>query len=564
MQIIRYPWRIAAASLYLGLSLAATAIVSPAQVTDLQPPKSPEPDKVPALPTTIDGAPIDSSQTPQSVHTYVDEQVRERMHTAPPIYQLQPNGITNLIRPATVGVSEDVKTAMIPILAKFGVANLLAAHEMGVSAGGGDSSDDLDAQINRIEDSLIMAAANSIITQDDLPAIANAAKSEDINKDQGDVLTLLLSRDWLKDPRAADLVMEKLDEMSKQSVLATRLTHYAIKLPDPKIQARMADCVQRMLREDSDDKFPTSPGRQADYLMLQAFEAQNQACMALFPDWVSARGNAWQASADNASNPNSRHPSADERMNVVRNVVEAFVAHPELFAQAPMRAGVHDLIAPLSQTPGYGADYDFLAAGIGDRAAFQELLNADDPAHGIKGMTLNGNPFSHPAEVQSHYAPALLKIVNYHGAGDKTAGVLGHLDTANYDNGQWTVTDPQYVPAQPAPTLPPATATDQTAPTASPSPASAMATQSAPITNQPSAVASAPAPPSPKTAVVTQATKIEQRTPSGGHAAVPLSVGAKLTIISVNNDGTVTAQTDFGFAGTVPQSVIHINDAPAP
>jgi hypothetical protein len=73
-----------------------------------------------------------------------------------------------------------------------------------------------------------------------------------------------------------------------------------------------------------------------------------------------------------------------------------------------------------------------------------------------------------------------------------------------------------------------------------------------------------PAPAAPRTAVVTTETKIETRTPNGGHATVPLSIGAKLIILSVNNDGTVTARADFGFKGTVPQSAIQMSESKEP
>jgi predicted esterase len=62
-----------------------------------------------------------------------------------------------------------------------------------------------------------------------------------------------------------------------------------------------------------------------------------------------------------------------------------------------------------------------------------------------------------------------------------------------------------------------------------------------------------------KSATVNASTKIETITPNGGHASMPLDIGAKLTIISINADGTVTAVSEFHFKGQVPQSCITID-----
>ena len=63
----------------------------------------------------------------------------------------------------------------------------------------------------------------------------------------------------------------------------------------------------------------------------------------------------------------------------------------------------------------------------------------------------------------------------------------------------------------------------------------------------------------PRTATVITPTKIEALTPNGGHASIPLDHGAKLTIISINADGTITAVTDSHFQGQVPQTCITID-----
>lgn len=62
-----------------------------------------------------------------------------------------------------------------------------------------------------------------------------------------------------------------------------------------------------------------------------------------------------------------------------------------------------------------------------------------------------------------------------------------------------------------------------------------------------------------QSATVTSVTRIEATTPSGGHASMPLDVGAKLTIISINDDGTVTAISEFHFKGQVSQKYITID-----
>jgi len=63
----------------------------------------------------------------------------------------------------------------------------------------------------------------------------------------------------------------------------------------------------------------------------------------------------------------------------------------------------------------------------------------------------------------------------------------------------------------------------------------------------------------PQTATVSVLTKIESTASLGGHASMPLDVGAKLTIISINADGTVTAISEFHFKGQVPQKCITID-----
>ena len=61
------------------------------------------------------------------------------------------------------------------------------------------------------------------------------------------------------------------------------------------------------------------------------------------------------------------------------------------------------------------------------------------------------------------------------------------------------------------------------------------------------------------TATVIIPTNIEAITPSGGRASIPLALGAKLIIISINEDGSVTAINSFNFQGEVPQSCVSID-----
>ena len=91
---------------------------------------------------------------------------------------------------------------------------------------------------------------------------------------------------------------------------------------------------------------------------------------------------------------------------------------------------------------------------------------------------------------------------------------------------------------------------------ATPSPAS----PSIPNTQKSEVTAvSSTAPNQHQTATVKTGTKVAAITASGGHASVPLDPGAKLTIISINSDGTATVVTEFHFTGQVPQSCIDID-----
>jgi hypothetical protein len=111
-----------------------------------------------------------------------------------------------------------------------------------------------------------------------------------------------------------------------------------------------------------------------------------------------------------------------------------------------------------------------------------------------------------------------------------------------------------YSPPPPTPPVP------TPAPQVEPSPAPPVVTNAAPAVVPPPAPAPAPL----QTATVTAKTKIEAHTPSGGYAALPLDVGDQLTILSINNDGTVTAEAKYHFQGTVLQSNIHLNPAATP
>jgi len=111
------------------------------------------------------------------------------------------------------------------------------------------------------------------------------------------------------------------------------------------------------------------------------------------------------------------------------------------------------------------------------------------------------------------------------------------------------------LPYSPPPATPSAPAP---VPPVEPSPATPVVTNAAPAAVPP------PVPAALQTATVTAKTKIEAHTPSGGYAALPLDVGDQLTILSMNNDGTVTAEAKYHFQGTVLQSNIHLNPAATP
>lgn len=566
MNLLLNPWKTPAAAFFLVLGLAWITAEATAQAV-----YSPRGPSFAPLPQTAEGQPIDSLQSPEALRIYVDHVAQTGMSVQKAVgnYDYITGRLISSTSPRLL--LAPMPPATFQTVAKFGVTNLLAAHKTGASVRYADGlTDELIDQLKQYEDSIFLGALGVAATPNDLPALIDVAKGEDINKNKAGVLMVIIHRmDWANDSGVGDLVSDKLDSIKNFSPQADELRIFAVVSPNPTVQSKMAEFVQELLSKPVGDKYSQISDAKVDLWMVSALDVENKPIMALFPTWLSTRADSWQRSAEKAARPHSDR--VDARQNVISRLVGTFSRHLERFAEAPVRDGVRDLIAPLAGDPAYGADYDFLAAGLGDKAAFQELAKAGDPAHSkADDLILNGHAVSSSGE-DRYIAQNFLGSVIYQGAGDKVTGILSHLDLATYDKGQWTVTDPQFVQGQVAAAPPAVAAPPQPEASASPTLASpdqptstnqmvapAMATNEAPVAPP------APVTPAPMTAVVTVETKIVTITSNGGHAAVPLSVGAKLIILSDNNDGTVSAQTDFGFKGTVSKSAIQMNDAKVP
>jgi hypothetical protein len=139
-----------------------------------------------------------------------------------------------------------------------------------------------------------------------------------------------------------------------------------------------------------------------------------------------------------------------------------------------------------------------------------------------------------------------------------------HINDASYDPNRcrWTISKDGGNAEISAPGTP-----------AIPSPQSSLtSTASAPVapqiptgeTSQPSSNPSATATPANAaipaiiTATVIKSTTISSTTPSGGHASIPLEIGTRLIVVSINGDGTLTAKTEYQFQGTLPLASVAI------
>lgn len=406
------------------------------------------------MPDTIDGKPISSSMSPETLLKYLDQQVQARV---------RPPGETAAVPPPP----PQLAIVMVPALAKFGTKNLLAAHELQPSprVATGDQPG-TTSQFKQFEDWMIMQTLESTAPDSDLPVLVGMAKKDPV------ILSLILRKSsWRNSPGMSELMLEKLKSIEEPASdpMTVTVLNFALSSPNPVLQKNLADLLHKWINKpDSKLANGGNGSLQLDNLIFASILTDNKPCEALFPVWATTR----LAGAGDLNSPEEKIRNG----NLLINAAKAFRSRPEAFAQAPLSEGVAILLAPMKGAAHIGVVYDFLAAGIGDADAFKELLKASDqimqhPAQRLGGpentpTVLNGNPVPNPYEIPS-YAESLLKCVIYEGAGDKLTGVLNHIDSATYSGGRWTVIDPQFKKDQAAAPAP-AAAASSLAPSASP------------------------------------------------------------------------------------------------
>jgi len=510
MKIIPNPGRLLAACFSVALALASTA-------ADAQNPLTP---RGGPLPETVEGQPIDSTQTESALLNYIDQQVQGHTQVIAPTGTYNAGtGIYTVTSPARLMTPGNLPGLMTPIVAKFGAKNLAAAHKSGASVRQGDLADYLVDQFKTYENSIIDAALAIAAEHDDISVVVDAAQDDDVDKDQTTLLMVVLRRATGNDPKVNSLVIDKLGSTTSYGTSAMALYHYAIISPDPAVQKKMADSLRSLMNSnsfstqslaDSATNASTGADTAVNQLMIDAVTAQNMPCLVVFPNWVKDRATEWKKEAE-SDTPGAS--SNGQLRSILSQLLPAMSSHPSTFTLAPIDDGLGTLLTLLKRAPTYGAEYDFIAAATGDKAACQELLPFVNPVAVGAGATLNGFPAG-PNSSASRYAQDLLQLVTYQGSGDKLTSTLHHLDTASYANGQWTVTDSS---AAKNPTTTAATAL--AAPGSNPSPLASTA----PVTS--ATPAAAPAPPAtagPVTATVTTATKIEAQTPQRWPRGHPL------------------------------------------
>lgn len=507
------------------------------------------------LPMTSEGLPIDSLQSPQSLLSYVDYQTRIRIHVRP-LTLGNRIGDVQFYTPAQTIIPPELAGMLIPVIEKFGAQNMLSAYKLGARSEVRDLASYEQSVIARA-----ITASGTVVPPDfwgpkaDLADVLEKAAHEETREGgnyPANTEMILQNKDWKDKPEVDDFVMEKLDAIDKPNGVYLQLWRYTLASTNPKLQARAADIAKQLLASNATGESAITINQRVNEAILDSLNDPNDACIGLFPFWASSRV------AYIRDHPPSKNYDPNSEVEVVQEICTVLNAHPEAIANLPVSDGVRIFTDFLATQPNFPAAYDYLAALMGDKKAFQEMAKITDPASERTNpteYTLNGFTETEGGEARC-YAEELIHRTAYQGAGDKKTGILAHLDSATYSDGKWTVSDPQYQP--PAAAAPPAPVARVSIP-----PAPAQITAPAPGPMAPAPVAPPPSTPTSVpivTATVITSTTIKSRTPSGGTASIPLSVGTKLTIVSVNADGTVKAKTDFNFEGTVPKASLDIVD----
>ena len=455
----------------MGQAYNGSAIWTPPGMVDMTALKPPLPDEA-------EGQPIDASQSVNATLSYVDHETQNHMSVSGGPYQ---TGTLIVMQPFVVSFQDGLEMAMVPIAAKFGVANLQQAISLKPSPRAENA--EIASHLRDFEMSVLNGALSRAMapTNPTLPTGNHAAAQSQ------DIPTITWARPQApQDKLSDDEVLETLDTMGNNSSApddARTAMRHALFSANPALQQKLAEKLDDWIEKKQ--RGILQGWVDIDNLMTTSLYTQNEPCLALFPKWAAMKVYVYQHSEN--TNPFAYS-------NFVSNLSNEMAGNPDILEPAPVREGVQILITPINGTTGpdflsdIGINYDFLAAVTGDAAAFKELLQAyaqmpmspqgsngqptASPAENNgAALVLNGHPIKDAWRIKQ-FANGLLKNVTYVGSGDKKEGVLSHLDHAVYNQGKWTVTDPQFqegaataanvpssFPIAPAPPPPAATTT---------------------------------------------------------------------------------------------------------
>jgi hypothetical protein len=421
----------------------------------------------PPLDTKEEGQPIDASQSPNAVLDYVDREMRQHTEVAGGERSLNGNIVT--IQPYRIAADPGFQSAIEPILAKFGAANLQAAIQKNPSPHSGvDGADDeyKEFEMGLLSGGLYLATASSrpapvILTEED-------EIDTPLNSD-----ARIAPTDRMTDEEVLNS-LSRFDDTDRIDMVTENALQHGLWSSNSTVQAKFAEILNRWIAKT--DRGTEGEAMQGlDDFMIEVMTIPNEPVQALFPEWAAMKVHLHKLKQD--KNPMGYESFIEITAAKIQNRKDAFAAEP-------VREGVQTLIAPLNGQADSNVVYDFLAAETGDAVAYSEMLqaysrmpvaptgngqqaaspggpgglaadsgtpgndhNADN--QGVQDnspVILNGNPVKDAWEIKQ-FAVSLMRNTQYVGTGKKKAGILSHLDHAVYNQGKWTVTDPSFAAA---------------------------------------------------------------------------------------------------------------------
>jgi hypothetical protein len=429
-------------------------------------------------------------------------------------------------------------------LHQFGLESLLLAYgqipDFDVNAG----ADEVFKGI------VIYFAIKTDATDANLPLLINAA-----TKDQRLIPLILDKQQWRQNPQViqfAESESDKINELTLDRPAA--LLSFDSRSEDKSLQSKLLN----MARNPGNYN-----GRAIEGLLKAVLSSNDVRLLQTVPDLLKA---AAPQMVDSGVDPTKTHAGA-----IAYLLAEKLMGHPQLCADKTVQSEGNALLQTMrtdweERQATQLERINVLGASIGDMGDFQAVIRRlDKRSRGETNVTNSGDNMDKPVLIDLDQS--FFNTVIFNGPGDKLTGVIGSLAAAKFDpdRGCWVVNGPGSKPLSPLP--PPAaeaqlgTHMDTNAATVAPSTAKPPLTPDPPSALPASAIPSAP---QTQTGTITSATEITTTTSNGGHAAMPLDVGEKVTILSVNDDGTVTAVNSVNFRGQLPRTAVSINTGSGP